>query len=110
MRASEREGGRKRRGFARERAAQVVCEYRPLPHGENAGFGPGLADHARNISRGEYLRPRARLQRIAHRDEAARVGGEPTLRDPWRGVRPGCPHCGLRLEAFAAVELEPVFA
>src|SRR5882724_862704 len=97
-------------GIARERAAQVAREDRPLPNGENAGFGPGLADHGRNVPRGEYLRARPRLQRIAHRDKAARVSGESALRDPWRRVRSGCPHRGLRLEAFAAFELEPVFA
>src|SRR5882724_2505991 len=37
-------------GIARERAAQVARENRPLPNGENAGFGPGLADHGCNVS------------------------------------------------------------
>src|SRR4029077_12693560 len=31
--------------FARERAAQIARENRPLPDGKDAGFRPGLADH-----------------------------------------------------------------
>src|SRR5204862_8311628 len=95
--------------FARERAAQVAREDRPLPHGEDAGFRPGRADHGGDVPRCEYLRPRQRLQGVAHGDEAARIGGKPALLDPGRGVRSGCPYRGLRLEVFAAVELDSVF-
>src|SRR6266446_4359890 len=53
---------------------------------------------------------RPRLQRLAHGDEAARVGGEAALRDPRRRARSGRPDGRLGVEALAAFELEPAFA
>src|SRR5436190_6454583 len=54
-------------------AAQVARENRPLPHGENPGFRPGLADHGRDVPRGEYRSEEHTSELQSHSDLVCRL-------------------------------------
>ena len=82
--------------LAGQRTPQVLCERRALAHRIHPGLGAGMPFHRRHVASGEYVRVRARLQRLAHQDKPTLVGREPGLPQPgWRAGSRG-PHDVVR--------------